>query len=146
MDARPPAFNSLGNEMFPERRYVTAEWDFSLLSRDGAKQTEWAPWIKAWEKDGRSIHDASSALIWHLTEYAPLTLVVFSGGKSLQAWFNVAGQPESLVYKFFAYAVGLGADPMTWVKCQLVRTPAAIRSNGKRQRVDYFNPSHVPQI
>ena len=54
------------NEMFPARRYLVIEWDFSLLSRDGAKETQWASWIRAWEKAGRSIQDASSALIWHL--------------------------------------------------------------------------------
>ena len=134
------------NEMFPARRYLVVEWDFSLLNRDGTKETQWAFWIRAWEKAGRSIQDASSALIWHLTEYAPLTIVIWSAGKSLQAWFNVAGQPERLVYDFFSYAVGLGADSMTWTKCQLVRTPAAIRSNEKRQQVDYFNSSHVPRI
>jgi hypothetical protein len=122
------------------------EFDFSLRTRDGRKETVWAPWIKKWEKAGRDVKDACAALLWHLSQYAPLTIAVWSGAKSLQGWFAGAGQEESTLRKFFEYAVGLGADSVTWKRCQLVRLPGGVRgSNGNRQTVEYFNPTNLPK-
>ena len=132
------------NEMFPARRFLVVEFDFSIRSRDGTSETEWAPLIRGWEEACRSVRDACAALIWHLAEYAPLTLVVWSGGKSLQAWFDAWRQPEPVLHRFMEYAVMLGADHATWTRCQLVRTPEAIRANGNRQAVEYFDPSSLP--
>ena len=71
------------NEMFPRRRYLVVEFDFSILNRAGTGETEWAPWIRGWEKAGRSTRDACAALLWHLSQYAPLALVVWSGRQKL---------------------------------------------------------------
>ncbi|MBX3739983.1 MAG: hypothetical protein KF712_03250 [Akkermansiaceae bacterium] len=84
--------------------------------------------------------DEQAALIWHLTTWAPLVMVVHSGGKSLHAWWYCRGVPEEKLRAFMHYAVSLGADPITWTRCQLVRMPGGLRDGSLRQRVLYFNP------
>jgi hypothetical protein len=132
------------NAMFSRRRYLVVEFDFSIFSRAGANETEWASLIRGWEKEGLSIRDACASLLWHLSEYAPFVLIVWSGSRSLQGWFSALGEPEEVLRRFMEYAVGLGADRATWPSCQLVRTPQAIRSNGARQRVEYFDSDNLP--
>ena len=87
--------------------------------------------------------DDQASIISHLTDFAPLVLVVHSGGKSLHAWFACRGQPESTVFRFFDHAVRVGADPATWTRCQLVRMPDGtrrIRGGGfARQSVLFWN-------
>jgi hypothetical protein len=87
--------------------------------------------------------DEHAAIVWHLAQFAPLTLAVHSGGKSLHAWFFAAGQPEEKVRKFFRFACSLGADPATWSPCQLVRMPDGTRDNGAWQACYYYNPRPV---
>ena len=72
-----------------------------------------------------------AALLWHLAQFAPLALVVFSGNKSAHGWFFSQGQPEDKLRRFFDYAVSLGADPKTWSRCQFVRMPDGRRADGK---------------
>lgn len=88
--------------------------------------------------DGTS--DEHAAILWHLTEFAPLVMAVHSGGKSLHGWFYVDGEDESMILRFYRYAVCLGADYHTHLKSQFVRMPDGRRSNGVRQAVHYFNP------
>jgi hypothetical protein len=85
--------------------------------------------------------DEQSALIWHLSNYAPLVMVVHSGGKSLHGWFFVQGSSESLIHRFYRYAVSIGADRATHLKSQFVRMPDGRRDNGNRQPVYYLNPT-----
>jgi hypothetical protein len=103
----------------------------------------------------RGALDQQAALLWHLAQYVPLALVVFSGGKSAHGWLFCEGQPEDKLQRFFDYAVSLGADPRTWLRSQFVRMPDGKRSDGKvsealkfagidnvpsgRQAVLYFN-------
>ena len=75
--------------------------------------------------------------------YAPLALVVHSGGKSLHGWFYCHEQPEPALRKFMAYAVSLGADRATWTRSQFVRLPAGQRDTGARQSVFYFDPAAI---
>jgi hypothetical protein len=75
--------------------------------------------------------DQQAALLWHLAQYAPLTLAVFSGSKSVHGWFFCEGQAEDKLRRFFDYAVSLGADSKTWSRTQLVRLPDGKRSDGK---------------
>jgi hypothetical protein len=84
--------------------------------------------------------DDHAALLLHLAERAPLTLVVFSGAKSLHGWFYCADVAEEKISRLFSYAVSLGADRATWTRCQLVRMPDGLRENGTRQVVYFFNP------
>lgn len=89
--------------------------------------------------------DEQSALIWHLREFAPLVMVLRSGGKSLHAWWACAGVDEAKVMRFFRYAVSLGADPATWTRSQFVRVPQGWRAGKQaRQQVLYFAPSNLP--
>ncbi len=93
------------------------------------------------EQDKTPLADQLS-IIKHLAEFAPLIMVVHSGGKSYHAWFWCHSDlSEEELRLFMNYAVSLGADPMTFTKCQLVRTPNATRSsNGNKQRVISFRP------
>lgn len=86
--------------------------------------------------------DACAALLAHLAEYAPLTLAVHSGGKSVHGWFYAAGRSDDQLRPFMAYA--LGADPATWSPHQFVRMPDGTRENGRPQAVYFFNPETLP--
>jgi hypothetical protein len=92
--------------------------------------------------EGASLDD-HCAVVGHLALYLPLVMVVFSGGKSLHAWYSSAGKDEPWLRRFFSYAVSLGCDPITWTPCQLVRMPAGRRDTGAEQPVYYFNPNHT---
>jgi hypothetical protein len=84
--------------------------------------------------------DDHAALLLHLAERAPLALAVYSGAKSLHGWFYCRGRPDARLESFMRYAVSLGADPATWTRSQFVRMPDAVRENGQRQVVYFFNP------
>lgn len=84
--------------------------------------------------------DDQAAILDHLSNFAPLVLAVHSGGKSLHAWFRFRGKSDQEAMAFMRYAVGLGADPATFVRCQSVRMPGGVRDNGTRQTVHFFNP------
>jgi hypothetical protein len=107
----------------------------------------------------RGTLDQQAALLWHLAQFAPLALVVFSGRKSAHGWFFCEGVPEDKLQRFFDYAVSLGADSRTWLRSQFVRIPGGQRNDRKRsnalksagidnvpswrQAVLYFNPEVV---
>jgi hypothetical protein len=90
--------------------------------------------------------DEHSKLLFHLSGFVPLVLVVHSGNKSLHGWFHCNGQGEEKINEFFRYAVSLGADRATWTPCQWVRMPDGRRDNGKLQTVVFFNPSAVSSL
>jgi hypothetical protein len=93
------------------------------------------------ESDHGGSLDEQAAVIGHLMEYAPLVCVVFSGNKSLHAFFNVEGYPERDVIRFFHYAVKLGADPRMWTRSQFTRLPDGWNyDKSARQVVHYFMP------
>ncbi|MBX3740147.1 MAG: hypothetical protein KF712_04100 [Akkermansiaceae bacterium] len=91
------------------------------------------------EFDGGTL-DSQAVLIGHLKQFAPLTIVVHSGGKSLHAWWYCADVPEHELKRFMDYAVALGADPATWARSQFVRMPGGLRDGRTPQRVLYFDP------
>jgi hypothetical protein len=84
--------------------------------------------------------DEQAAVLLHLASHWPLALVCHSGGKSLHGWFYCHGQPENQIERFMRYAVSIGADPATWLRCQFVRMPEGIRDDGARQQIYFFNP------
>ena len=85
--------------------------------------------------------DEQARIIRHLRGYAPLAVVVSSGGKSLHAWWDCRDVAETIVAKFFRYAVSLGADPATWTRSQFVRLPQGWREDrARRQDVYFFSP------
>jgi hypothetical protein len=90
--------------------------------------------------------DQQAALVDYLAQRGPLVLVVYSGGRSLHAWFHCQRADDSKLFQFMSLAVRIGADPHTWQnKSQFVRMPDGQRSDGlTRQRVYYFNPRIIP--
>ncbi len=106
------------------RQYVVIEFDFN----PGARSADAALLDFAQRECGLSdVRDICASLIFHLSRFGPLALVVWSGGKSLHAWFSVNGTTEPTLHRFFDYAVVLGADPATWTRNQLVRLPWGTR-------------------
>lgn len=87
--------------------------------------------------------DEQAAILHHLGTKFPLTLVVFSGSKSLHGWFYVQGLKEPHIEEFFNYACKFDCDPATWTKSQFVRIPNGKRKSGERQTVHYFNPNTI---
>lgn len=118
------------------------------LTRDGAisarckANTGKATYIVV-EKDGESNKDTQSAVLWHLGEYLPLTMVVDSGNESLHGWYYSEGILGEREEAFRKYACELGLDPSIHSPCQLVRTPNAFRDNGNKQVVVYLNPGKI---
>lgn len=103
--------------MYPNRSHLVVEFDSGTL-------------------------DQQAARIRYLATKAPLVLVVFSGSKSLHAWFRCHGIEDPLLRPLFAEACRLGADQATWQPHQLVRLPEGIREGTQtRQSVYYLNPS-----
>ena len=97
------------------------------------------------EGDGTS-KDQQAAVLLHLAERAPLSLVVDSGGKSLHGWFFVAGKTDEQLTPFFRRACTLGADKGLWLRSQFVRMPDGTRDNGNRQHILFFNPETITKF
>lgn len=120
------------------RRYLICEFDFCPATR-----AEDAALADIGAQHGlHTPRDLAACIIRHLASLGPLVLVIWSGGKSLHAWFPVTGVPEEDQREFFKYAVRLGADPATWTRSQFVRVPYGTRRpNGALQTPVYFNPT-----
>jgi hypothetical protein len=129
-----------------ERIFLINEFDFAKTTPKG-KPTIWAPLLDCIEARGMTVLDLNAALIDHLAIYRPLWMVVFSGSKSLQAWFPCRGESEEEVQHWFRQrAEPLGACHSTLCKSQFVRMPDGTRapnSQGQsvRQQIEYYNPA-----
>ncbi len=86
------------------------------------------------------ILDEQAAILWHLSQRAPLALVLHSAGKSLHAWFSCVGGNDQAIEAFMRHAVSLGADSAPWLRSQFVRMPDGTRHKEVRQSVFDFNP------
>ena len=91
----------------------------------------------------RTSKDQQAAVLLHLAERAPLSMVVDSGGKSLHGWFFVAGKTDEQLAPFCRLACTLGADKGMWLRSQFVRMPDGTRDNGNRQHILFFNPEAI---
>ena len=87
--------------------------------------------------------DEQAAILWQLAHFARLVIAVHSGSKSVHGWFDVAERSEEQNRAFMEYAVSLGPDPATWVKCQPVRMPGGHRPNKGRQEILFFIPHAI---
>jgi hypothetical protein len=125
------------------RCYLITEFDIATYARDGKTRTIWAPIIESWAQLHVSVADACAAAILELAEFMPLVLVVFSGGKSLHAWWRVFEKTESQSRDFMRKAVRNGADPKTFDRNQFVRMPGGVRDNRNRQVIYYFAPDEA---
>jgi hypothetical protein len=117
------------------RRFLIVEFDF-----DASNSAEEAGLLEKLAAEGRDVRDLCAALLLQLAEKAPLALAVHSGGKSLHGWFYCPSVPEEQVWRFFRYAVSLGADRANWTPSQFARMPDGLRENGRRQTVYFLNP------
>jgi hypothetical protein len=123
------------------RVWQVLEFDFSKFARDDVTPTEWKPLLETWENVDITVADGCAALLWELASYAPLVLVVSSGGKSLHGWFRIKGSTPEALQIFTRSALRLGACSSTTNNpSQFVRIPDGLRENGNRQLVWYFNP------
>jgi hypothetical protein len=134
-DGKPSA-HTLGNT--GPRRFLIVEFDF-----DESNSPEQARLLGKLKAQKRDVRDLCAALLLHLAERAPLTMAVYSGGKSLHGWFYCTDVPEQNVLGFFRYALLLGADSPNWCRSQFARMPDGLRENGKRQSVYFLNPAVV---
>ncbi len=62
-----------------------------------------------------------------LGQLAPFVMAVYSGGKSVHAWYRVDGMSVRDQARFFAVACVLGADPTRWDVCGWLRMPGGLR-------------------
>lgn len=95
------------------------------------------------EFDRGTLSEQAAVLSSLHRDVAPLVLVVWSGGKSLHAWFDVRALSAYALCRFFRFAVYLGADASLWDPCKLVRLPGGRRSDGRPQPVLHFAPRHA---
>jgi hypothetical protein len=73
----------------------------------------------------------------------PLVMAVWSGGKSIHAWYNVKYlTPYEKLY-FFRFAASIGADETLYDMSKLVRMPGGRRSSGQKQGIIYWEPEHL---
>lgn len=82
--------------------------------------------------------DSQAGIIEKLRSILRLVMVVYSGNKSLHAWFDCQGQSESQVHRFDNMAVKMGADRASLRPTQLVRLPWGTRDTGKVQKVIFY--------
>jgi hypothetical protein len=123
------------------RCILVVEFDFALVN-DHRNPTRWAPLINACADASRSVLDMNAALIAHLMATASIWMIIYSGGKSLQAWRPCKDIDEqSLDQWFHGIAAPLGACGSTWCRSQFVRMPDGQRDDGRRQTVEYYNPT-----
>jgi hypothetical protein len=92
------------------------------------------------EFDRGTLKEQAAILSSLHSEYTPLIMVVYSGGKSLHGWFDVRTLDEPSKLRFFRHSVFLGSDASLWDASKLVRMPGGRRDNGKTQDILYFNP------
>lgn len=131
------------------RRFLVCEFDFAETGKS-SQPTLWTPLVRLWRSRGASPQSAMAAIIMRMMAHAPLTMVTFSGSKSLHGWLYCQGEreePGSMLHRFMVDAARLGADPATFTRSQFVRMPGAIRPDtGRKQLVHYLDFKHVEGV
>ena len=83
--------------------------------------------------------DGQAGLIERLAQELPLRMVLWSGNKSLHAWFDSYGAAKDRIEQFHKMVVTLGGDRAVLRAAQMVRFPFGRNSKtGKKQEVVYF--------
>lgn len=84
--------------------------------------------------------DGQAGLIERLAQDLPLRMVIWSGNKSLHAWFDASHATKEQVSKFHDLAITLSGDPAVINRAaQMVRFPLGKNTKtGKKQEVIYF--------
>lgn len=87
--------------------------------------------------------DGQAGCIERLMKDMPLRLIVWSGSKSLHAWFDISTRRKDHVQDFIGTCIKLGADPAALRPAQLVRMPYGIRKEygkqPKNQKVIFYD-------
>src|SRR5215472_1099847 len=97
-------------------------------------------WFLVIEFDHTPSQDDQIRLHFELAKYRELRMLIFSGNKSIHGWYDVYQQPKKESKEVMKTATRLGADPMTWIRCQYVRFPGGINSKTRtRQEIIYYN-------
>ena len=80
-----------------------------------------------------------------MAAFAPLVMVVDTGGKSLHFWFDTKGLKKAEHDEFWRIALRHGADSQLGVKCQVARLPNVPAQNDDRrpQCLIYFDPERT---
>ena len=102
------------------------------------------PWrFFIFESDFLSLDD-QAAIIYKLASIRPLVLVVFSGRKSIHAYFYVSALSERELLEFQCLAIRLGGCTGPLNRCQLVRMPGGFNHQTRQsQEVLYFDPNVI---
>lgn len=123
------------------RKFLVVEFDFKASEERLVQRPDISGVVGRLAASGITSLDMCAALLWHLSKFKHLAMVVHSGGKSLHGWFACAGESEENLRSFMQEAVRLGADKATWNPCQAVRMPGGTRFPQRvQQSVYYFNP------
>lgn len=97
-------------------------------------------WFLVIEFDHLPSQDDQVRLHYELSKIRELRMLVFSGNKSVHGWYDVYREPEKESKELMKVATRLGADPMTWIRCQYVRFPGGINAKTKtKQEILYYN-------
>ena len=97
------------------------------------------------DRDGLASNwDGQAGCIERLAKDMHLRLIVYSGGKSLHAWFDISTRRKDQVQNFLGLCIQLGADPAALRPAQLVRMPWGIRREAgkpttKKQKVIFYD-------
>lgn len=93
------------------------------------------------EFDGIKSRRRQMGVLQFLSNYAPLKMVLSSGGKSIHGWFYCGGDKgQNNWEQFFKVACLFGADRALATISQYCRIPNVKRDNGNMQSLLYFDP------
>lgn len=112
----------------------------STRCNDNVKSRDWM--VLEMDSRDESMVERFNAFAMEMANFAPLSMVVDTGNKSLHYWFNAKKVKPRIKKEFFNIACIHGADKRMAVKSQIARmpnTPAAEEGRGA-QRVVYYDP------
>lgn len=136
-------FGDFGHNRFIVPQEMTALEGVTKEGKWSARaESNTGPWrFFVFEVDQRT-RDEQAAAIFDLCHHHPLALVVFSGSRSLHAWYFVDGVSSEELNRFQSRAIRLGGCTGTLTRSQLVRMPGAWNKQRKQQqRILFFNPA-----
>lgn len=121
------------------RRGITAAGKASPRAKANATTDTLRRWLVIEFDTGETLVEQAGILSSLTSPKCPLTLAVFSGGKSLHGWFDGAALSPAERLAFFIAAAHLGCDRSLWDAAKLVRMPGGRRANGNPQPILYLN-------
>jgi hypothetical protein len=83
--------------------------------------------------------DDQARILWHLKEFLPLIMILYSGNRSLHGWYLASECPAGRMGLFRSHAALLGADASLYRPEQAARTPNQMRDGENKQEVWYLD-------